>query len=1729
MSPAENKRAKRRRAKRTGTKLGRPTRPLAPRNTTATDEPLDLSTRGKEGDPMGQMPQTVFGQPLQLNAERCLLCRCERKDPVLPPASDGSTSGTSFDTQGLAQVPLWVCPDCRRSVEEEERKAALEPSLLPQDLFMPSSVPYLTPVPDLGAGAGLVTSSSEPTTPNGSGCNCEACKERREIAAEQERETQELQQCWTEVRHMVRCVYREAGTSLAAEESRELQMDTDKMKQLVGRLCSRDPHQLYQRLESQGREYVIEMKVRLLKQLTSGHKTPPQARQFIAMLLDEYSALCEAARLLTPALDEMEKGHLSKFQLTWEFVNKHLFHSIIYTDPLVQNSVPALITQLRLGAASKESYHEDTYPNVLHRYLKFDDEMTMVQMTWRDCQQLIDEYTEEQATLKAKQRMLKEDWEFFKAQRKLLEAQTKKKKSSHSGSSSSSSMEKATPSLTDTVRQLFSSGKTNSEECQCSHCKSKRYSTERCPCDECSLSHMLSAGIPDSDITEEFNFQPPPLPRDPLPDPLEDIRPPACPPRAPQAPSPHLLSPRIRTTPASTLHPSLLYEDAEDLSSQKGLLSMPLLFHGEGLADLHTPTLDGHDADYKWQKWEDFAYHNTGIINQDTLQWEDVKLSLTLNLEHGSKNASSENGVKGDSENDQQDDNEDSSSGSLSRKDSSASSCQASSVDKDEDDDGDDGDEEEEEDEDDDEEEVDEEEEDEDEDDDDDDDDGDMSEDQSDGEEEDEEEEKETTADVEKKADTLDVTNGVTPCECYVCLQGRLDAAQDAAAASITPHFPTDAASFPTTLEGLHLYPHIHGHSPLVPTHMGHSVRPLIHPHLYNLYAKQPRTKRHPFNLDLDTPEALHEHIYHAYGEWDTSYDSSKFMLGSSKYMGSFGTELLAPGDVPLFNGTGFAIDPALSQMNPPLADPIPLPLTTVPGVTSVSTSASEASTPASTAASSPQKAQDVAQSELTYDQPPPSLLDGCQKNKNVVPPYPPSTHHHNPPPGAFGMVNPPVSLPNLADNPYCFKHKPPMPLLPPSHPHPPTSSSTSTPPAKLTAEILRSAAVNAAIEEAARASGDQRVPTAPPSATGCQRNHLSAPAHKHHHPHSHPQPPTPAPRSCASSNALANIATSSNGCSDPDCLDGHSHGEDAPDDSCSEKSSSTVNSSNQKDGKYCDCCYCEFFGHGGPPVAPTSRNYTEMREKLRLRLTQRKQPKSEERPIPVSQPQCVKSQSSEKIDSRELEELLNFINGGEEEGSPKTSSRAAKRARRKQRKLAEEQARLEEEARQLELQRQKEEEERRQKEEQERLLQQQQQKNNKKKRKSKTSNSAVSGVNNKTSAGANSTGAEILQPNVKNPVASKSDKGQQNRVTQPPPPPPVGQETCQQNGSLKRKKRKAGNRSPSIPENRSSSESPQSDQRDRVKSEHAPRHLNHKIVPERPVNPKAPPPQEAANHKQLNGRATNNKLANGLAAQQKVVNGHVPNQKAINIKAAGQKLVNGQCANQKVVSNLEISQKGLNHGQAKRANCTVAVHRSARVQKSKNRPVGSSTTLPRPLRKRDRRNGVSEPPNKKQPGKHPPQVQPHDKQLPNKLKGNKPGKDGKTLDRALEERLKSEAPANHKAQRAQPLPRGKHPSPTPSPTGSESPTPQGKTSPNGTKNKKNKKKNKNASPMSVIDDIFMPKDEPETAELDDFEKELEAFKRFCMNSVPKEQKEKVHVNMKDIIIKGKSSAVHAH
>ena len=57
----------------------------------------------------------------------------------------------------------------------------------------------------------------------------------------------------------------------------------------------------------------------------------------------------------------------------------------------------------------------------------------------------------------------------------------------------------------------------------------------------------------------------------------------------------------------------------------------------------------------------------------------------------------------------------------------------------------------------------------------------------------------------------------------------------------------------------------------------------------------------------------------------------------------------------------------------------------------------------------------------------------------------------------------------------------------------------------------------------------------------------------------------------------------------------------------------------------------------------------------------------------------------------------------------------------------------------------------------------------------------------------------------------------------------------------------------------------------------------------------------------------------------------------------------------------------------------------------------------------------------------------------------------------------------------------------------------------------------------SILDSVFAPKDiDLENGDMDDDEREIEAFKRFCFNSVPLQEKPKVNFDMKSISLKKK-------
>lgn len=130
------------------------------------------------------------------------------------------------------------------------------------------------------------------------------------------------------------------------------------------------------------------------------------------------------------------------------------------------------------------------------------------------------------------------------------------------------------------------------------------------------------------------------------------------------------------------------------------------------------------------------------------------------------------------------------------------------------------------------------------------------------------------------------------------------------------------------------------------------------------------------------------------------------------------------------------------------------------------------------------------------------------------------------------------------------------------------------------------------------------------------------------------------------------------------------------------------------KSGNCCNCCYCEVFGHGVPTKAPTSRNFDEIRDRLRTRLRSKQNNsdchKSTGDPdellhdhhssshlnhkrnshllnVSQQQQQLKSNEPSQKRDERDLDELLRFINNESE--STKCEATKSKKKKDKKKK----------------------------------------------------------------------------------------------------------------------------------------------------------------------------------------------------------------------------------------------------------------------------------------------------------------------------------------------------------------------------------------------------------------------------------------------------------------------------
>ncbi|XP_007951686.1 protein FAM193A [Orycteropus afer afer] len=1125
----------------------------------------------------------------------CLLCRSERKDASFSESGIKTASKLALSMapkgNNVLHLPLWVCPDCRRTVEKEGRHGLDQTT--GQDFLLHN--PLGGSQPEAGGGGRLALGTQTlPSTglsnssPTDAACTCEACSEHRDVSAETERESQQLQNYWSEVRYMVRCIYRQAGTPLADDQDQSLVPDREGMRELVDRLCERDPYQLYQRLEQQASEYVLEMKARLLRQLSAAAKVkapsavqgPPQAHQFVSLLLEEYGALCQAARTISTFLGTLENEHLKKFQVTWELHNKHLFENLVFSEPLLQSNLPTLVSQIRLGTTTHDTCNEDTYSTLLQRYHRSEEELRHVAEEWLECQRRIDDYVDEQMTMKTKQRMLTEDWELFK-QRRFTEEQLTNKKAVAGENH-----------FTDTMRHMLSSRLSLPD---CPNCNYRR----RCACDDCSLSHILTCGIMDPPVTEDLHIHQLPLQMDSAPDYLSEMRPPSVSSASSGSGSsspvtiqhhPRLILPESGSAPTfcsddeddaplsakfAGIYPLSNYGDAEVVANMNGIHS-ELNGGGENMAlKDESPQVSSTSSSSSEADDEEADGESSG--EPPGVPKEDVALG----------------------------------NGSLGKEESKAESPPPSYP----------------------------------------------------------------TQQAEQAQNT---------CECHVCKQEASGLTASATTAGAFPPGHQFLSPEKPTHPALHLYPHIHGHVPLhtIP----HLPRPLIHP---TLYAAPPFTHSKalppaPVQSHTNKPQVfsapLQDHIYPSCFGSTPEWNSSKFIsLWGSEVMndknwnpGTFLPDTISGGDL---------LGPALSETRP---EALPPP--------------SSSDTPA---VSDSKEKKNAAKKKCLYN-----FQDAFLAANKVVM----ATS------SATSSVSCTATTVQSSNSQFKVSSKRPPSIGEVFHginkedhrhtaPAAPRSSPTGLTPLPPLSPAGPSPATTPHLANLA-ASSFPKTATPAPGFVDARKNFCAATV-------APPPPATDGPLSAPPSV-----------CSDPDC-EGHrcengvydpqqdDGDESADEDSCSEHSSSTSTSTAQKEGKYCDCCYCEFFGHGGPPAAPTSRNYAEMREKLRLRLTKRKeeQPKKAD---PISERESV-------VDHRKVEDLLQFINSSETK--PVSSTRAAKRARHKQRKL-EEKARLEAEARErehlhvLEEQRRREEEEEQLKEELQRLQELQQLRAVKKKKK---------------------------------------------------------------------------------------------------------------------------------------------------------------------------------------------------------------------------------------------------------------------------------------------------------------------------------------------------------------------------------------------------------------------------
>ncbi|XP_055617273.1 uncharacterized protein LOC129762771 isoform X2 [Toxorhynchites rutilus septentrionalis] len=151
-------------------------------------------------------------------------------------------------------------------------------------------------------------------------------------------------------------------------------------------LYTRDPHQLFELLCLQLRSIVKAYSQGLQDLIieTSDGELKYNPTELVTYILDGYDRLLHSSKELTPLLFELQRGHLHKFRLTWNLINKRMYERFVYFE--VQKIIPDCIVKL------KELLHEDDYKSIVCRFIHFDNDMNAMTQTWCDAWCLLHEY-----------------------------------------------------------------------------------------------------------------------------------------------------------------------------------------------------------------------------------------------------------------------------------------------------------------------------------------------------------------------------------------------------------------------------------------------------------------------------------------------------------------------------------------------------------------------------------------------------------------------------------------------------------------------------------------------------------------------------------------------------------------------------------------------------------------------------------------------------------------------------------------------------------------------------------------------------------------------------------------------------------------------------------------------------------------------------------------------------------------------------------------------------------------------------------------------------------------------------------------------------------------------------------------------------------------------------------------------------------------------------------------